>query len=118
MDEIGAVPTLTNYLKHSDPRLRAEAARALSILGTKGTAASAPLQLALNDPDSGVVSAALYALASIKAYDATEKLDDIANDRKRPRSIQQAARDARDVILNLKKLDDLKDQKKDKKDKK
>ena len=108
VEEFGSLPTLTECLKHSDPRRRAEAARAIASIGPKAAAASQNLQAALNDPDAGVVSAVLYALASIKAYDATEKLDEIASDKKQPRSVQQAARDAKEVILNLKKLDDLK----------
>lgn len=61
----GAVPTLISALSNSDPRVRAEAARALARMGAEGKDAVPTLTARLNDPDEDVRQAAARALGQM-----------------------------------------------------
>jgi HEAT repeat protein len=112
VDPDGAAKELSKLLKDPDPARRIEASKALSLLGPKGIPAMPELIATLKDSDVNVVASAILALASVKAFDAIPDLDTLSKDRSQPRAIMQGAKDAIEIIRNLKKLDDLKKDKK------
>ena len=61
----GAVPTLITALTNPDPRVRAEAARALARMGAEGKDAVPALTARLNDPEEDVRQAAARALGQM-----------------------------------------------------
>lgn len=60
-----AVPTLISTLNDPNPRVRAEAARALARIGPEATEAVQPLIARLDDPDEEVRQAAARALGQV-----------------------------------------------------
>jgi HEAT repeat protein len=60
-----AVPTLISTLNDPNPRVRAEAARALARIGPQATEAVQPLIARLDDPDEEVRQAAARALGQV-----------------------------------------------------
>jgi HEAT repeat protein len=66
-----AVPTLVNTLNDPNPRVRAEAARALARIGPEATEAVPALIARLDDPDEEVRQAAARALGQVGPAAAT-----------------------------------------------
>jgi HEAT repeat protein len=88
-EDSGALAESVRRLGHRRGWVRTEAAYALGDMGSGR--ATAPLLLALDDPDRDVRSAAAYSLGRLRALDAVEPLLGALDDRRIPRAVVGAA---------------------------
>jgi HEAT repeat protein len=85
-------------LEHADSSIRVLAAQSLGQIGPLAQPVSGKVIAALSDPDRNVVAACIVALARMKALNAVPALERLSEDPKMDAELQQAARNAIEII--------------------
>jgi HEAT repeat protein len=94
---------IAKMLEHPDPSIRLLAAQALAQIGPLAQPASPKLIPGLSDADRSVILACIVALARMEALSAVPALERLSEDPKMDAELQQAARNAIELIKYGKK---------------
>jgi HEAT repeat protein len=94
---------IAKMLEHTDSSIRLLAAQSLAQIGILAQAAAPKLIITLSDPDRSVILASVIALARMEALSAVPALERLSEDPKMDAELQQAARNAIELIKYGKK---------------
>lgn len=102
-----AIKAIREHLRHEDPRVRATAAKGLAQLGSAARFAVVDLAKLLKDKDTGVASAAIFAIAQIDepGLEAMAGLKALADDKDGNDFLKRQAQGALDYIKKVNKMD-------------
>jgi HEAT repeat protein len=94
---------INKMLEHTDSSIRLLAAQSLGQIGILAQSAAPKLIATLNDADRNVILACIMALARMEALSAVPALERLSEDPKMDVELQQAARNAIELIKYGKK---------------